>query len=54
QYGTGILGSAAVGLLADGTAAPMGWVIAVFGIASALSAAWLVGSRAGVAPVPAR
>ncbi len=34
QYGSGILGSALVGLLADGTPRPMAWVIAAFGIGS--------------------
>ncbi|MDE2253393.1 MAG: multidrug effflux MFS transporter [Betaproteobacteria bacterium] len=36
QYGSGILGSALVGLLADGTPWPMGWVIAVFGLGSVI------------------
>jgi DHA1 family bicyclomycin/chloramphenicol resistance-like MFS transporter len=34
QYGSGILGSALVGLFADGTPRPMAWVIAAFGIGS--------------------
>ncbi|WP_156226353.1 multidrug effflux MFS transporter [Herbaspirillum chlorophenolicum] len=38
QYGTGILGSALVGMLADGTPWPMGLIIAVCGVGSALSA----------------
>jgi DHA1 family bicyclomycin/chloramphenicol resistance-like MFS transporter len=42
QYGTGILGSALVGVLADGTPAPLGWVVALAGVASAISAWCLV------------
>jgi DHA1 family bicyclomycin/chloramphenicol resistance-like MFS transporter len=42
QYGTGILGSALVGVLADGTPWPMAYVIALMGIASAASALLLV------------
>jgi DHA1 family bicyclomycin/chloramphenicol resistance-like MFS transporter len=42
QYGTGILGSGLVAAFADGTPRPMAGVIAVFGIASALCARWLV------------
>ncbi|WDZ94221.1 multidrug effflux MFS transporter [Herbaspirillum sp. WKF16] len=38
HYGTGILGSALVGLLADGTPWPMGLIIAVCGVGCALSA----------------
>ena len=34
QYGSGILGSTLVGLLADGTPWPMGWVIAASGLGS--------------------
>ena len=34
QYGSGIVGSALVGACSDGTPWPMGWVIAVCGIAS--------------------
>lgn len=45
QYGFGIAGSALVGLFADGTPRPMGFVIAVF-CASSLIAASL-GTRAG-------
>ncbi|MBT1077009.1 multidrug effflux MFS transporter [Geobacter grbiciae] len=37
QYGSGIVGSGLVGLFADGTPWPMGWVIAVCGIGSMLS-----------------
>jgi DHA1 family bicyclomycin/chloramphenicol resistance-like MFS transporter len=45
QYGTGILGSGLVGALADGTPKPMAIVIAVFGVASAVCAFWLVESK---------
>lgn len=38
QYGGGILGSALVGLLADGTARPMGLVVAVGGVGTLLCA----------------
>jgi DHA1 family bicyclomycin/chloramphenicol resistance-like MFS transporter len=34
HYGSGILGSALVGLFADGTPWPMGWIIAVSGLGS--------------------
>ena len=37
QYGSGIVGSGLVGLFANGTPSPMGWVIAVCGIGSLLS-----------------
>ncbi|MGB8600802.1 MAG: multidrug effflux MFS transporter [Rhizomicrobium sp.] len=37
QYGSGIAGSALVGLLADGTPWPMGWVMALAGIGSLIS-----------------
>lgn len=37
QYGSGIVGSGLVGLFADDTPRPMGWVIAVAGIGSLLS-----------------
>jgi MFS transporter, DHA1 family, multidrug resistance protein len=40
HYGTGILGSALVGIFADGTPLPMAWTIAVCGIGSAFCA-WL-------------
>ena len=46
QYGTGILGSALVGLFADGTPWPMGWVIALMGLGSLLCAQFLVPSTA--------
>lgn len=38
QYGSGIIGSALVGAFANGTPAPMGWIIAVAGIGSAACA----------------
>lgn len=38
HYGTGILGSALVGILADGTPWPMGLIIAVCGVGTAVSA----------------
>jgi DHA1 family bicyclomycin/chloramphenicol resistance-like MFS transporter len=41
QYGSGIVGSAAVGVFADGTPWPMAWVIALGGIGS-LSCAWFL------------
>ncbi len=36
QYGGGIVGSALVGVFADGTAWPMGWVVAVGGVGTLL------------------
>jgi DHA1 family bicyclomycin/chloramphenicol resistance-like MFS transporter len=42
QYGTGILGSGLVGVMADGTPRPMAMVIAVFGVASMCCAFWVV------------
>jgi DHA1 family bicyclomycin/chloramphenicol resistance-like MFS transporter len=45
QYGTGILGSAMVGALADGTPRPMALVIALFGLASLACAFWVVKPR---------
>ena len=42
QYGTGILGSALVGAFANGTPAPMGWVIAAMGVGSYACARFLV------------
>ncbi len=42
QYGSGIIGSALVGAFADGTPWPMGWVIALSGIGSALCAILLI------------
>lgn len=47
QYGSGVIGSALVGIFADGTPWPMGWVIAVAGLGSA-ACAWLL------VPAPAR
>jgi MFS transporter, DHA1 family, multidrug resistance protein len=44
QYGTGIAGSALVGILADGTPWPLGCVVAIFGIGSFLCARFLVSS----------
>ena len=44
QYGTGILGSALVGVLADGTPWPMGAVIAAMSLGSVLCAMLLVPS----------
>jgi len=43
QYGSGVMGSALVGVFADGTPWSMGWVIALSGVGSALSA-WLLKS----------
>ncbi|MDB6174143.1 MAG: drug transporter protein [Chthoniobacteraceae bacterium] len=42
QYGSGIIGSALVGVFADGTPWPMGWVIALAGIGSLLCTRLLV------------
>lgn len=42
QYGSGIVGSGLVGLFANGTPWPMGWVIAVCGIGSLLSMGLLI------------
>ena len=47
QYGSGIVGSGLVGLFANGTPWPMGWMIAMCGIGSLLSM-WLLN------PVPGR
>lgn len=46
QYGSGIIGSALVGALANGTPAPMGWVIALTGVGSLLCAWFLIPPRA--------
>jgi DHA1 family bicyclomycin/chloramphenicol resistance-like MFS transporter len=46
QYGTGIMGSALVGVFADGTPWPMGCVIALSGVGSLLCALFLVPSPA--------
>jgi len=45
QYGTGVLGSALVGFLADGTPRPMGGVVAVLGVSTLLCARFLVPRR---------
>jgi DHA1 family bicyclomycin/chloramphenicol resistance-like MFS transporter len=42
QFGTGVIGSALVGLLADGTPRPLGALMAFFGIGSLLCAVFLV------------
>lgn len=42
QYGSGIVGSGLVGLFADGTPWPMGWVIAITGVGSLLSILLLI------------
>jgi DHA1 family bicyclomycin/chloramphenicol resistance-like MFS transporter len=52
QYGGGIAGSAAVGVLADGTAWPMGLVVAVGGVGT-LVCAWLVSRPAPLEVQPA-
>ncbi|MFT9251580.1 MAG: hypothetical protein ABF567_00715 [Acetobacter okinawensis] len=36
QYGSGILGSGLIGVFADGTPWPMGWVVALTGVGSFL------------------
>ncbi len=55
QYGSGIAGSGLVGLFADGTPWPMGWVIALMGIGSAACARVVTstgpGPRQGDPPV---
>lgn len=48
QYGMGILGSTAVGLLADGTPRPLGWLVAAGGIGSLACAHLLVRDKSGV------
>jgi DHA1 family bicyclomycin/chloramphenicol resistance-like MFS transporter len=45
QYGSGIVGSGLVGILADGTPWPMGWVIGAAGIGCLLSTVLLVPVR---------
>jgi MFS transporter, DHA1 family, multidrug resistance protein len=42
QYGSGIIGSALVGLFADGTPWPMAWVIAAFGVGSLVCVRFLL------------
>ncbi|AYD02632.1 multidrug effflux MFS transporter [Neorhizobium sp. NCHU2750] len=44
QYGSGVVGSALVGSFADGTPWPLGWVMSLMGIGSAICA-WLVTSH---------
>lgn len=51
QYGSGMAGSALVGAFADGTPAPMGWVIALGGIGSA-ACAWLLLPAPAAAGLP--
>lgn len=51
HYGSGIVGSALVGALADGTPWPMGWVIALTGVGSLLSTRLL---KPAAAPSPHR
>jgi DHA1 family bicyclomycin/chloramphenicol resistance-like MFS transporter len=46
QYGSGILGSALVGIFADGTPWPMGMVVAITGIGCLLSTLLLFSERA--------
>jgi len=41
QYGSGVIGSALVGLFAQGTPWPLGWVVAVCGIGTAVCAVTL-------------
>ncbi|WP_173861308.1 MULTISPECIES: Bcr/CflA family multidrug efflux MFS transporter [unclassified Pseudomonas] len=45
QYGTGMIGSGLVGVLADGTPKPMATVIVLFGAASMVCAFWVVKSK---------
>lgn len=45
QYGSGIFGSALVGIFADGTPWPMGWVVALGGIGSFLCTRLLIRPR---------
>lgn len=47
QYGSGIIGSALVGIFADGTPWPMGLVVAITGIGCLLSTLLLLPERAG-------
>ena len=42
QYGSGIFGSALIGFCADGTPWPMGWVIGLSGLGTAICALWLL------------
>ncbi len=52
QYGSGILGSALVGALADGTPRPMSFVIVLAGIGSLLCTRLLVRDRQSRQPIP--
>ncbi|WP_042297593.1 multidrug effflux MFS transporter [Paraburkholderia bannensis] len=54
QYGTGILGSALVGVLADGTPWPMAYVMTLMGLACAASALLLVPVARASRPEPVR
>ncbi|HEY0206847.1 MAG TPA: multidrug effflux MFS transporter [Acetobacteraceae bacterium] len=51
QYGSGMAGSALVGVFANGTPGPMGWVIALGGIGSA-ACAWLLLPAPAAAGLP--
>ena len=50
QYGSGIVSSALVGIFADGTPWPMGWVIALTGIGSLLSMCLLANRGRSASP----
>lgn len=45
HYGSGILTTAMVGWLADGTPAPMGWIMALGGVGAAITAWRMIGAR---------
>jgi DHA1 family bicyclomycin/chloramphenicol resistance-like MFS transporter len=45
HYGTGIVGSALVGVFADGTPWPLGWVVALAGLGGAACAWFSVPTR---------
>jgi DHA1 family bicyclomycin/chloramphenicol resistance-like MFS transporter len=45
QYGSGIIGSALVGIFADGTPRPMAWVVAAAGIGSLMCARLVIRAR---------
>jgi DHA1 family bicyclomycin/chloramphenicol resistance-like MFS transporter len=47
HYGTGIVGSALVGVFADGTPWPLGWVVALAGLGGAACAWFSVPTRRG-------
>jgi DHA1 family bicyclomycin/chloramphenicol resistance-like MFS transporter len=53
QYGSGIIGSALIGVFADGTPWPMGWVIALAGLGSA-ACAWFLLPAPAVTDPPAQ